>query len=286
MDTTEAMTRLAALGSEQTLKTYRRHGVTGPAFGVRYADLYALQKQIKVDQSLARGLWQSGNHDARVLATLVADPAAFTLEELEAWQAACDSYGLNDAVAGIAARSPLARQLAERWRRAKAEYRAAAGWHVVGGLSAPGTDADDAWLRPCLEEIRVGIHAAPNRTRSAMNSALISIGGYRPALRDEALAVAKAIGKVEVDHGDTSCKTPDAVEYIEKMAVRHGKKAAKKTTATAAPKKTAAKKTAAKKTASKKTASKKTASKKTASKKTASKKTAAKKTAAKKTARR
>jgi len=50
--------------------------------------------------------------------------------------------------------------------------------------------------------------------------------------------VAKAIGTVEVDHGDTSCKTPDATAYIEKMAVRHSRKAAKKKTA-AKKKKTA-----------------------------------------------
>jgi serine/threonine protein kinase len=43
-----------------------------------------------------------------------------------------------------------------------------------------------------------------------MNSVSIAIGGYHPELRDEALAIAKEIGKVEVDHGDTSCKTPDA----------------------------------------------------------------------------
>jgi 3-methyladenine DNA glycosylase AlkD len=254
MKLTDVMARLEQLGSEQTRKTYRRHGVTGPAFGVRYADLYALQKQLGVDQALASGLWDSGNHDARILATLIADPGVITSKQLDAWQAACESHGLNDAVAGVAARTPGAQTLAARWRKVKAEYRAAAGWHVVGALSAPGSDTSDEWLQPCLAEIRAGIGSVPNRTRSAMNSALIAIGGYREALRAEALAVAKAIGKVEVDHGDTSCKTPDAVEYIEKMAVRHSKKAAKK--APAAKKKTAAKKAPA---AKKKTAAQKKA---------------------------
>jgi len=32
--------------------------------------------------------------------------------------------------------------------------------------------------------------------------------------------MAAAIGKVEVDHGETSCKTPDAVPYIEKALAR------------------------------------------------------------------
>lgn len=238
------MKQLEQLGHESARKTYLRHGVTGPAFGVRYADLYAMHKAIGVDHELALALFDSGNHDARILATLVADPAAFTAAELDAWQRACDNHVLNGAVATMVARSPLARAVAKRWRAAKTEYRAAAGWHVVGSLSAPGTDVDDEWLRPCLTEIQARIHGAHNRTRSAMNSALISIGGYRPALRAEALAIAHAIGKLEVDHGDTSCKTPDAVTYIEKMAVRHSRKAAKKPPAA---KKTAKKPPAAKK---------------------------------------
>jgi hypothetical protein len=40
------------------------------------------------------------------------------------------------------------------------------------------------------------------------------------------MAVAKAIGKVDVDHGETGCVTPDAVGYIAKLvAHKAGKKA-------------------------------------------------------------
>ena len=53
-----------------------------------------------------------------------------------------------------------------------------------------------------------------------MNNALIAIGGRNAKLKKLALAAAKKIGKVEVDHGDTSCKTPDAAAYINKMWAR------------------------------------------------------------------
>jgi hypothetical protein len=53
-----------------------------------------------------------------------------------------------------------------------------------------------------------------------MNSALIGIGINKPALRKKAIEAARRIGKVEVDHGETNCKTPDAVPYIEKAAKR------------------------------------------------------------------
>ena len=53
-----------------------------------------------------------------------------------------------------------------------------------------------------------------------MNQAVIMIGGRSPALRKAALASAKRIGRVEVDHGDTACRTPEAGPYIEKMWAR------------------------------------------------------------------
>lgn len=53
-----------------------------------------------------------------------------------------------------------------------------------------------------------------------MNGALISIGVFNPALRAKAIEAVERIGKVEVDHGETNCKTPDAVPYIEKATKR------------------------------------------------------------------
>ena len=61
-----------------------------------------------------------------------------------------------------------------------------------------------------------------------MNSALIAVGGSRPALTGRAKQVAADIGKVEVDHGETGCKTPDAVGYIDKMLAHRGAKAARR----------------------------------------------------------
>ena len=59
--------------------------------------------------------------------------------------------------------------------------------------------------------------------RYGMNNALIGIGGRSANLRRKAIAAAKRIGPVEIDHGDTDCKTPDAIPYIEKMWARKKK---------------------------------------------------------------
>ena len=61
-----------------------------------------------------------------------------------------------------------------------------------------------------------------------MNSALIQIGARNAALKRQAIAAATRIGTVEVDHGETGCKTPEAVGYIEKMWARKAQLATKK----------------------------------------------------------
>jgi hypothetical protein len=68
--------------------------------------------------------------------------------------------------------------------------------------------------------------------RHSMNQAVIAIGIYKPSLRDDAIATAERIGKVEVDHGETSCKTPDAVTYINKAAARESSKSPRRKTST------------------------------------------------------
>jgi hypothetical protein len=49
-----------------------------------------------------------------------------------------------------------------------------------------------------------------------MNNAIIAIGVRDHRLERAALAVAAAVGRVDVDHGETNCKTPDAASYIRK----------------------------------------------------------------------
>ncbi|HEX7343423.1 MAG TPA: DNA alkylation repair protein, partial [bacterium] len=68
------------------------------------------------------------------------------------------------------------------------------------------------------------IHRSKNRVREAMNGALIAIGMRNEKLQKQAIAAARRIGKVVVDHGETGCKTPDAEAYILKAAARSKKK--------------------------------------------------------------
>jgi len=216
MTADETLAELKALGTEQTRKTYRRHGAAEPLFGVNYGPLGKLAKKIKSDHELAVALWESGVHEARVLATTIADPARLDSKTLSAWLAGLNSDPIAGAFADAAARAPRAGANAEKWIRSKREWTALAGWCVLSRLARAG-ELGDEFFAPYIPTIERDIHAAKNRVRYAMNGALIAIGARSAAMRKPALEAAARIGKVEVDHGDTDCKTPDAVEYIKKI---------------------------------------------------------------------
>jgi len=220
---TSVVRRVKELGKPTTAAIYRRHGVAERTVGLSFANLARIAKEVGIDNQLARTLWRSGLHDARVLATKVAAPSAIYVKELDRWIGSSSNYIITDAIAALAAQSPNADAIARRWLRSRHEWTSAAGWAIVATHVVERKMTSRA-CAPLLERIGRSIHRAPNRTRYAMNNALIAIGGTFASLRPQAIAVARAIGPVEVDHGETGCKTPDAVAYIERMVQRQSKR--------------------------------------------------------------
>ena len=230
-DPDRVLAELEELGTAQNRKVYARHGVGEPMFGVSFAHLRKLGKKLRHDHDLARALWASGNHDARVLALSVADPAQTDLGEIESWAGEVDNYVLIDEFAAFVAATPHFGACADDWPDRDGEWLASAGWSLVAqqalrGDDLPDEDLPDDYFDERLRTIEARIADAPNRVRHCMNGALIAIGGRNEALRESAIAAAKRIGPVVVDHGETSCKTPEAVPYIDRIWARRDKRSA------------------------------------------------------------
>ena len=225
MNLQQTMQQLEELGTAQNRKVYARHGVNPNMFGVSFANQNKLAKAIKRDQALALELWATANHDARILATMVADPAQADDPLLDSWVADLDSYVITDAFSGFVGKTALARPKAEEWADSDSEWPGRAGWHLVAHLAMKEKDLADDYFIARLDTIESEIHSRKNRVRDAMNNALIAIGIRNLSLEELALAAAARIGKVEVDHGQTGCKTPDATEYIQRTLARREQKA-------------------------------------------------------------
>ena len=223
----QALADLEAAGTEQNRKIYTRHGATEPMFGVSYGELNRLAKTYKGDHDLGVELFATGNHDARQLAAKIVDPSRFTVKLADEWVRGVDCYITAEAVAGVVSNSPVARSRSDAWRDRKSEWVASTGW----GVAAFSADDETVWtnadLQALLKQIENEIHDRPNRVRHEMNMAIITIGLRSPGLRRNAVATAKRVGPVVVDHGETNCKTPEAIGYIEKTVAHREAKAAK-----------------------------------------------------------
>jgi 3-methyladenine DNA glycosylase AlkD len=220
MNVQEALDILKSLGTEQNRKIYRRHGAGEDVYGVSFAHLKDLKKKIKTDHDLAVALWDSGNHDARMLAGMIADPKRLDAKTLDTWVKGLRNYVETNALGDLAAQSPHARETMARWIASDEEWTASAGWRILAQVAMNEDALPDEYFERFLSTIERDIDESQSRVRHEMNNALIAIGIRNPELRQKAFAAAARIGKVEVDHGETGCKTPDAAGYIKKTLER------------------------------------------------------------------
>ena len=224
----DLLLELEMVGTEQNRKVYRRHGVNGYQFGVSFANLKRFAKRIGSNTPMAEMLWCSGVHDARVLATMVSDVQTIMECLIDRWLDDLDNYILTDAFSDMVARTRFALKKADEWSASTQEWVGAAGWNLVAQLALHDPSLQNAYFLDKLAGIESHIHQRPNRTRYSMNNALIAIGVRNPELESKALALSDRIGKVQVDHGDTSCKTPNARAYILKTIGHRKKKTSSK----------------------------------------------------------
>ena len=230
----EVMAELKANGSAQTRKTYRNNGLRGEMFGVSYAFLKKLHKQVKVDHELALALWETEILDARIFACWVADAEKTTIKLLETWARDKSEPMLSGELAAFAQDTNLAVGRMRKWIGMKSAYRTTLGWSIAGklvmqpdrGPDEGGVDEND--VANLLKRIERDLQAAPSSTRYVMNSTLIAIG-CRPGWMKKALAVARKVGKVDIDFGTRGCKVKDAATTI-KQTVDHYKKQGKSPT--------------------------------------------------------
>jgi hypothetical protein len=217
---TEIMAELQSLGNENIKKILLKHGVKEPFFGVKIEHLKPIQKRVKVDYQLAKDLYATGNADAMYLAGLIADDKKMTKTELQQWA----EQALSGNIAGytvpwVATGSNYGFELGLEWIDSDKKHIAIAGWATLGDIASlkPDSELDIVAYRKLLQRVVDTIHTSHNDLRSRMNGFVINVGSYITELTNEAIAAANKMGKVTYIKEGTTCKVPDAVEYIMKV---------------------------------------------------------------------
>ncbi|MCA9153185.1 MAG: DNA alkylation repair protein [Planctomycetales bacterium] len=229
MNRDEVMHELETLGTAQNVKIYKRHGAGDNLFGVSFANLNKLKKRLRTDHSLACELWETANTDAQTLALMIADAVQLSSTQAESWLKEISYPPLADMLAEVVARSKHADAKQRKWMKAKRELTRLCGYSVLSHrLRHDAMQVSDEQCLETLEVVERELAASPNRARHAMNAAIIGIGVFKPHLAEQAIEAARRIGPVQVDHGETSCQTPDAESYIRKALAHQAAKGQKK----------------------------------------------------------
>ncbi|MFJ7513091.1 DNA alkylation repair protein [Peribacillus simplex] len=213
------MQELEALGKERTKKIYISNGAHEPLFGVATGAMKPIAKKIKIDQRLAEELYSTGNYDAMYFAGIIADPKAMTESDYDRWIDAAYFYMLSDFVVAVTlSESDIAQEVADKWIASGEELRMSAGWSCYCWLLGNRLDIEfsESKISNMLEIVKNTIHDSPERTKSAMNNFLYTVGISYVPLHETAVETAKAIGTVEVKRDKKKSSFLNAYESIQK----------------------------------------------------------------------
>ena len=208
------------MGDRARLPGMARYGIdTRTALGITVTDLRAYARTLGRDHDLAGALWDSEIHEARLLATMIDDPAQVTDTQMEAWVGDLGSWDLCDQVAGnLFDRTPFAFGKAVEWSAREEEFVKRCGFALMAWAAVHRKDAGDETFDAFLPLIRAGATDDRNYVKKGVSWALRQIGKRSVALNREAIATAH-----EIRHLDARAArwiAGDALRELESPAVQ------------------------------------------------------------------
>jgi len=199
MTATEVLAALRTAADPKNVAGMARYGIsTQGTLGVPVVLIRRLAKQAGRSHELAAELWDSGIHEARILATIVDRPEWVNRRQMHQWARDFDSWDVCDqACLNLFRYTPFAWAMSARWAGARREFVRRAGFALMAGLAVKDKNASDADFEALLPLIAVAATDPRNMVKKAVNWALRSIGKRNPHLRRAAIAAAGDIRAID-----------------------------------------------------------------------------------------
>ena len=227
MEVKQAVDRLKSLGDLKAVEGMARFGIqSSNSFGVPVPKLRTLAREIGLDHLLALKLWETGLHDARLLATMVDDPKQITVDQMDKWVRDFDSWDVVDGSCGnLFDKTPFAIAKAKEWCKRKEEYVKRAGFVLMAELAVHDKQAKDKLFLDFLPLIIEGASDKRNFVKKAVNWALRQIGKRNLKLNRAAVSTALKIQKIEsgaakwvASDALRELKSPQVLERLRKSS--------------------------------------------------------------------
>lgn len=221
----QVLAALKSLGDEARRAHNTKAGAPDNQYGVKLGDIRTLAKTLKTNHTLALSLWDTGNVDAQLLATLLILPKALSADELDTLTRTVTCSQVADWLnAYVVKDHPEKDHLRARWMRSKDRWALRAGWNLTAGCVTK--NAGDLDLPALLDRIENEMPKAKPEVQWTMNSTLAAIGIHHAKHRARAIAIGEQLGIYRDYPVSKGCTSPFAPIWINEMVRRQGKVAA------------------------------------------------------------
>jgi 3-methyladenine DNA glycosylase AlkD len=199
MTATELIEALQSHANPANVAGMARFGINPTnTLGVPVVTIRKLAKAAGRNHDLAIALWDTGIHEARILATIVDVPAQVTRRQMDEWARDFDSWDICDqACMNLFCYTPHVWDMIAKWSRAKPEFVRRAGFALLASAARKAKDRTDERLESLLPLIVEAATDDRNFVKKAVNWALRTIGKCNPRLRKSAIATAEEIRKID-----------------------------------------------------------------------------------------
>jgi 3-methyladenine DNA glycosylase AlkD len=214
MDVGQVLSQLEQWGNDTRKKMNLKNGAGDNCFGVLLGDLRKYAKEIKTDHSLALGLWDSGNTDAMILATMLFDVKSLSEEQVRNMVGGLHYFALVDElIYNAVSKTAFSDALMREWIGSPEEYIGRAGFALAISEIIDNRLSDDV-LENLLAIIEADMKSAPARKQESMNRTLCEIGIRHPEYTDRCAAIGEKLGVYKDMKVSKGCTSPYAPEWI------------------------------------------------------------------------
>ena len=160
--------------------------------------MLSLRKRLGKDHALALSLWDTGWHEAKVLAALVDEPARVTRRQMNAWAAGFENWADCDTVCfHLFDKTPYAWDKASQWAGSRHELVKRASFALMASLALHDKAAPDRRFLPFLGLIETGSRDSRNFVKKGVSWALRGIGHRNRALHAAGVKLARRLARSE-----------------------------------------------------------------------------------------
>ena len=171
------------------LEGMARFGLTGEGrLGLSVPSMRTIAKTLGRDHALAQALWETTIPDARIVASMVAEPAKFTSRQMDVWANGFAAWDVCDQVCQNAfSASPLAWGKVQAWHLSEHEFVRRAAFALLAVLAVHDKQSGDDIFVAALPLIESAANDERNFVKKAVNWALRNIGKRNQVLNAAAI---------------------------------------------------------------------------------------------------